>query len=84
LADTDYRPIIGASLVKNYPYPYPIRSGIVNCYPYPIHIRGSIMVQLHRESKKFPRHFRNLTNFLIRRLFNQWFKSSPSREAAIH
>ena len=30
--------------VKNYPYPYPIRSDVVNCYPYPIRIRGSIMV----------------------------------------
>ena len=39
--------------VENYPYPYPIRSDVVNCYPYPIRIHGSIMVQLHRESKKF-------------------------------
>ena len=42
--------------VKN--YPYPIRKDVVNCYPYPIRIRGSIMVQLHCESKKFPQHFR--------------------------
>ena len=35
------------------PYPYLIRSHVVNCYPYPIRIHGSIMVQLHRESKNF-------------------------------
>jgi len=46
-------PILSVS-VENYPYPYPIRSDVVNCYPYPIRIRGSIMVQLHRESKKMP------------------------------
>jgi len=33
--------------VKNYPYPYPIRSDIVNCYPYPIHI-----CSIDHESKK--------------------------------
>jgi len=26
--------------VKNYPYPYPIRSDVVNCYPYAIRIRS--------------------------------------------
>jgi len=33
--------------VKNYLYPYPIRSDVVNCYPYPIRIR-----YIDRESKK--------------------------------
>jgi len=36
--------------VKNYAYPYPVRSDVVNCYPYPIRIRS-----IDRESKEIPR-----------------------------
>ena len=50
--DTVFNIRILSVSVKNYPYPYPIRSDVVNCYPYPIHIHGSIMVQLHCESQK--------------------------------
>ena len=45
-ADTVFNIHILSVSVKDYPYLYSIR------------IVGSIMVQLHRESKKFPWHFR--------------------------
>ena len=49
--------------VKNYPYPYPIRSDVVNCYPYPIYIRS-----INCESKKFPPTFSTVASTLVVRI----------------
>jgi len=49
--------------VKNYPYPYPIRSDVVNCYPYPIRIRSNDC-----KSKKSSPTFSTVASTLVVRL----------------